>query len=54
MKIGDTVKLKSGGPKMTVDTLINSIDGVKRVECKWFLGNIQHTGTFAEEALELC
>jgi len=35
LKIGDVVKLKSGGPKMTV-VLFNV--GIKRFECLWFAG----------------
>ncbi len=32
LKLGDVVELKSGGPKMTV----NSPESEKAVECKWF------------------
>ena len=34
-KIGDVVKLKSGGPIMTVVSIRERFDGVE-IECKWF------------------
>lgn len=36
MKIGDTVKLKSGGPLMTVDKLSKNADGEVAISCIWF------------------
>ena len=43
-KIGDTVKLKSGGPLMTVSGVVTESpqDGCKIVECAWF----DDAGTF--------
>jgi len=35
LKIGDLVKLKSGGPTMTVTQLIEQSE---HVECSWFVG----------------
>ena len=34
--IGDTVRLKSGGPLMTVEKTFSLEDGETRVRCKWF------------------
>jgi len=47
-KIGDTVRLKSGGPLMTVTKDV----GAKRVMCEWFADNKRDVATFAEVALE--
>ncbi len=48
LKIGDVVKLKSGGPLMTIShfTLQN------HAVCLWFNGLIQSSGTFATEVLQ--
>ena len=35
-KIGDTVTLKSGGPRMTVKDPSRDINGKPHVECRWF------------------
>ncbi len=35
MKPGDIVRLRSGGPLMTIEEQL-SIDGVERVRCVWF------------------
>lgn len=43
MKPGDVVKLKSGGPNMTVEET-PSVDGVERVNCVWFE---EHSGSSA-------
>ncbi|MCH8203251.1 MAG: DUF2158 domain-containing protein [Proteobacteria bacterium] len=53
LKVGDIVKLKSGGPRMTV-TLT---EGDGPVECKWFENYQGHwtgpfEGNFLPEALE--
>ncbi|MGE6292203.1 YodC family protein [Aeromonas media] len=48
-KVGDVVKLKSGGPDMTV----NRIEEVNRFRCIWFLADgTPQTGVFAPEGLE--
>ena len=63
-KVGDTVKLKIGGPKMVVNEILKSrlivnqgrgfVDEFNgHYQCKWFNDFIQDTGDFAEEALEL-
>jgi uncharacterized protein YodC (DUF2158 family) len=43
---GDVVRLKSGGPKMTISLLTNS-----NVACQWFVRNILHEARFMREAL---
>jgi uncharacterized protein YodC (DUF2158 family) len=53
-QIGDVVKLKSGGPKMTVTGTGKDMSGKPTVGCTWF---VQHdtkkeTGAFPVEAVE--
>ena len=46
--VGDIVKLKSGGPDMTVDSASSS-----RIICVWFdAGNAYHMRNFDQGALE--
>lgn len=47
-KVGDTVKLKSGGPMMTVDETLE--DG--RVRVKWFDGPTLREEIFQPEVLK--
>ena len=49
-KIGDTVKLKSGGPLMTVDSAPDS--QYLYIDCVWFDDVTVKKETFAPEALE--
>jgi uncharacterized protein YodC (DUF2158 family) len=44
--IGNEVRLKSGGPEMTLNEL--SIDGA---HCLWFDGNILHSAWFNQKSL---
>ncbi len=47
-KIGDSVKLKSGSPDMTV----NQYESLTRmVECVWFHDTTKMTGSFHENSL---
>ncbi|HEY6350346.1 MAG TPA: DUF2158 domain-containing protein [Candidatus Angelobacter sp.] len=46
-KVGDIVKLKSGGPAMTVSELADS-----QVWCMWFEGTEQKQAIFPVDALE--
>ncbi|MDA2937027.1 DUF2158 domain-containing protein [Acidobacteria bacterium AH-259-A15] len=46
-KSGDIVKLKSGGPNMTVDSYVAS-----HIRCSWFAGNKLQMGSFEEDSLE--
>ena len=50
-KIGDIVKLKSGGPDMTVRD--ESRIGESVYSCQWFAGKKLESGRFAPESLEL-
>lgn len=50
---GDVVVLKSGGPKMTVETVGNEAFGGKmKVWCVWFEDTKQKSGNFALETLK--
>jgi uncharacterized protein YodC (DUF2158 family) len=49
MKIGDTVRLKSGGPLMTVSELLDNA----RVICTWFDNNELKTATFPDDSVEI-
>ena len=53
-KVVDVVRLKSGGPRMTV---VFPGDVSTEVRCAWFVGNVngdftEHGGHFPAEALE--
>jgi uncharacterized protein YodC (DUF2158 family) len=50
-KIGDTVQLKSGSPRMTVIVIGMSADGKEHVECAWFDGSQRQNGSFPIDAL---
>lgn len=59
-KIGDKVKLNSGGPVMSVQT-VHTYDRYSEKEgefngkytCQWFAGKKLDKGTFPEESLEV-
>ncbi len=48
LKIGDVVKLKSGGPSMTVE----NPNWTGKVRCQWFQDGKLQIGVFPKEALE--
>lgn len=48
--VGDVVKLKSGGPDMTVRNLPSEL--TKTYTCQWFAGKKLESGHFAEESLD--
>lgn len=48
--IGETVKLKSGGPDMSVRALPNPITNV--YVCQWFAGKKLEQGSFPEDSIE--
>lgn len=54
LKVGDVVRLKSGGPKMTIDQIDVFMSGSKRQQarCVWFDGAKQTTHVFELEVLE--
>jgi uncharacterized protein YodC (DUF2158 family) len=47
-KVGEKVRLKSGSPDMTVESV-----GTEEVLCVWFEGAKQQRGTFVLETLEV-
>lgn len=49
-EVGTIVKLKSGGPEMTIQSFSN--DGVS-VYCQWFAGKKLEAGKFPLESVEL-
>lgn len=55
--VGDTVKLKAGGPEMSISKIIapNPTTGRTGVEyrCQWFAGKKLESGEFPPESLEL-
>lgn len=51
IKAGDTVRLKSGGPLMTV-THTAQQDGVLKIWVAWFDGNESKSGFYPASALE--
>lgn len=51
-KAGDTVKLKSGGPLMTVESVGETQFDGPGVWCVWFEKNTKKSDTFSPEVLE--
>ena len=51
-KPGDVVRLKSGGPRMTIASS-NVTFSTEVWACQWFSGDELRTGDFAPEALEV-
>lgn len=49
MKLGDKVKLKSGGPIMTIEMIKNNVV----IICQWFDGPKVECGTFNIATLEI-
>ncbi len=52
-KRGDVVRLKSGGPAMTVEHVGAGLDNTRMVDCVWFQGTQTVRGNFAADALAL-
>ena len=52
LKVGDIVRLKSGGPKITVEQLGENY-GKQQAWCIWFDGTKKMEGVFPPDALEL-
>ncbi|VTU22937.1 putative small protein [Variovorax sp. PBL-H6] len=50
-KIGDTVRLKSGGPEMTVNSVPDHYNS--HYNCQWFAGKKLESGGFQPAAIEL-
>ena len=51
-KVGDVVRLKSGGAMMTVSKLFKSPDGREMVQCTWFDKPKEHRAAFVIDSLE--
>jgi len=51
IKIGDRVRLKSGGPLMTVNGYAGGA-GANAMKCAWFVGSDAKEAVFVPEALE--
>ena len=52
-KVGDVVRLKSGGAAMTVSKLFKSPEGRQMVQCTWFDKKPrQHRAAFVIDSLE--
>lgn len=49
---GDTVRLKSGGPLMTVSKVSNTTSGVRSAWCEWFINNKLEKGVFSLSSLD--
>ncbi|MGO0628681.1 YodC family protein [Pseudomonas sp. SAR267] len=47
-KVGDLVRIKSGGPVMTVKTVF---DQSNSFDCQWFAGKKLEVGRFPSESL---
>jgi len=52
IKAGDVVQLKSGGPKMTVET-VAAYNGVTKARCAWFDGSKKSVDLFPLESLTM-
>lgn len=50
-KVGDVVRLKSGGPPMTV-TEVGKASEEPTIWCQWFEGADTKNGTFPPEAIK--
>jgi uncharacterized protein YodC (DUF2158 family) len=53
-KTGDIVQLKSGGPTMTVSSVLDSVSAgdSQNVKCQWFSGSKNQEAWFPEDSLE--
>jgi uncharacterized protein YodC (DUF2158 family) len=50
--VGSIVKLKSGGPEMTVQAVMNLTKGTY-LRCQWFAGKKLESGDFPPDSLEV-
>ena len=51
-KTGDIVRLKSGGPNMTVETLMAGTYKTGNYLCQWFSGTSLKQGYFPHDSLK--
>lgn len=49
--VGDIVKLKSGGPEMTIQSVPDA-SSARYYNCQWFAGKKLESGRFPENSLE--
>jgi uncharacterized protein YodC (DUF2158 family) len=52
-KVGDAVRLKSGGAQMTVSKLFKSPEGREMVQCTWVDKPKEHRAAFGMDSLEV-
>ena len=52
-KVGDVVRLKSGGALMTISKLFKSSEGREMVQCTWVDKPKEHRAAFAIDSLEV-
>jgi len=52
-KAGHMVKLRTGGPEMTV-AMVYPGDMLPSIECMWFEGSKLHHGSFVPATLKFC
>ena len=52
-EVGTIVKLKSGGPDMTVQREVNLSNRETFYRCQWFAGKKLESGDFPPDSLEL-
>jgi len=53
LKPGDRVRLKSGGPEMTVDQIFENPGGPDQVTVVWFVKAVAKNTTVSTDTLEL-
>lgn len=54
LTVGEIVRLKSGGPEMTVHSRVDHSLGVSgNYTCQWFAGKKLERGVFPRESLEV-
>jgi uncharacterized protein YodC (DUF2158 family) len=51
--VGDIVRLRSGGPDMTVQAIPEDENYKDFYRCQWFAGKKLESGNFQEESLDL-
>jgi uncharacterized protein YodC (DUF2158 family) len=52
-KVGTVVRLKSGGPQMTIEKYVSTRGESTDLVCKWFVNEKIEVHNFEEEALEM-
>lgn len=53
LKVGDIVKLKSGGPDMTIQKVLDEdYDDSEGLRCQWFAGKKLENGWFPISSVE--